>query len=240
MTQSDSDRELLAIANLTGQASDAERAAFQRLLGTDAGFRALVEEIGVWLAPLNRLEPEAPPPPELLGEIMTLIETHEAARVTPLPPRPPRNLWKPGALIAAAVAIVSTSLHFAPGFSVPGIASGAPRHAGLVALMSDASAPAIVVIVYDPAAQRVIAQVSNAEIPASAVWQLWLIREGAPAPQSLGILNRSPGGAGLELDLQRALQPQNDTLAISLEPPGGSPAATPSGPVLFTGAVTRL
>jgi anti-sigma-K factor RskA len=66
-------------------------------------------------------------------------------------------------------------------------------------------------------------------------YELWLISSRFPAPRSLGVV-------GTDEFTQRAL-PGNydiDTLrtasyAVSLEPAGGSPSGTPTGPVLFTG-----
>src|SRR5262249_48150309 len=71
--------------------------------------------------------------------------------------------------------------------------------------------------------------------------ELWLILPGSDQrPHSLGLIQ--PGQAmRLELppDLATRLTPEA-TLAISLEPAGGSPTGQPTGPVNASGKLTRL
>ena len=60
--------------------------------------------------------------------------------------------------------------------------------------------------------------------------------EGA-APVSLGLMPKS-GRDTLELnDAQRLALSRSRQIAISLEPPGGSPTGAPTGPVLFVADV---
>lgn len=70
-------------------------------------------------------------------------------------------------------------------------------------------------------------------------FELWALPEGG-APQSLGVLPavgvakvplRAPSGEALA---------RVPTLAVSLEPAGGSPTGQPTGPVLYTGKVERF
>lgn len=230
-------RELLAIAYLTGQATEAQRKEFEARMASDPEFRKTVHEIETWLAPLNTLVPEAKPPAGLLDEIMAEIgalESDKAPSIKPVKARATFNPWQPAALVASLVACISTGLHFVP--------SAAPVESqpDLVALMSDQSAPSFVIVVYDPVERRVIAQSANVELPSDLVWQLWLIREGSEAPQSLGLLERSQTDRRVELTVSQDLRAQSDLLAISLEPAGGSPTDGPTGPVLFTGQVRIL
>jgi anti-sigma-K factor RskA len=69
--------------------------------------------------------------------------------------------------------------------------------------------------------------------------QMWLIPPGGK-PVSLGVI--PPGGDG-EIKLasaQKALMGESSTLAVSLEPEGGSPTGQPTGPVLYQGTLTAL
>lgn len=69
------------------------------------------------------------------------------------------------------------------------------------------------------------------------VLELWLIAEGAEAPVSLGVLpDETP--AIIEVSEDLAAQLQGGVLAVSDEPPGGSPTGAPTGDVLAAGAVT--
>ncbi|WP_283179191.1 anti-sigma factor [Gemmobacter sp. 24YEA27] len=65
-------------------------------------------------------------------------------------------------------------------------------------------------------------------------FQLWIAR-GAEAPVSLGVI---PAGVSTRVgttDQIRALMTTSAHMAISLEPPGGSPTGQPTGPVLAVG-----
>lgn len=76
---------------------------------------------------------------------------------------------------------------------------------------------------------------ARVNVPAGHDLELWAIPAGK-APQSLGVLHRSPGGAELLLDERaRARLSSAAVLAVSLEPAGGSPTGAPTGPVLYTG-----
>lgn len=64
-------------------------------------------------------------------------------------------------------------------------------------------------------------------------YQLWALTD-AGVPVSLGLL---PQSGSLTISLgseERAALERSSTLAVSLEPPGGSPKAVPTGPVLYT------
>lgn len=78
---------------------------------------------------------------------------------------------------------------------------------------------------------------ARVEVPAGHDLELWAIPAGQ-APQSLGVLRRSPGRAELLLDARaQARLARASVLAVSLEPAGGSPTGAPTGPVLYTGKV---
>ncbi|KMK66945.1 anti-sigma factor domain-containing protein [Puniceibacterium sp. IMCC21224] len=70
------------------------------------------------------------------------------------------------------------------------------------------------------------------------VLELWAIAEGTP-PVSLGVL---PQDRSMTLTLPAPLRAQaaHLTLAISDEPPGGSPTGAPTGAVLATGPMTSV
>ena len=231
--------ESLAIAYLTGQATEDEQRQYQSLLARDAEFRALVGELELWLAPLNTAAPEVAPPAGLLDDIMAGIDTQQPRKSASAPAakkaRQPAVFWRPLAIAASFIAVASTALHFVPEPAAP-----APE-AEKLALLAGEEAPRVVVIVYDPGEQKVLATLSNMTLPEDGVWQLWLIRDGEAGPQSLGLFDQAVGEDGqIELILDQALLPGTDTMAISLEPTGGSPEPTPPGPVLFTSKVMEL
>lgn len=247
MSLTSSEREALAIAYLTGQANAREVRDFEVLSAEDASFRALARELKTWLAPLDTVDPAPVPPTGLLDQILADISTQAApqASVTQTSRRTVHWGWRPAALLAATVAIGAfvypvaiSNLGTPTGADVELLAEKEP---GFVAALSDTSDAQIVVIVYDPGERRILARYSNVAPPEDGVWQLWLVREGLPAPQSLGLLLADPSADGQsELKFDEKLLPGTDLLAISIEPAGGSRQTGPSGPVVYTGTVSGL
>jgi anti-sigma-K factor RskA len=71
------------------------------------------------------------------------------------------------------------------------------------------------------------------------VLELWLIAPG-DKPRSLGLIDANrPIHIKLPTDLVQRVA-ADATLAVSLEPPGGSPTAAPTGPVIANGKLTNL
>jgi anti-sigma-K factor RskA len=74
---------------------------------------------------------------------------------------------------------------------------------------------------------------------ATRVPELWLIPSDSK-PRPLGILRAD---STVTITLPPELSPltvSNAVLAVSLEPPGGSPTGQPTGPVIATGKLTNL
>jgi anti-sigma-K factor RskA len=75
--------------------------------------------------------------------------------------------------------------------------------------------------------------------PAGHAYELWLVRGSAP-PLALGVIG--PGGR-FEVapdGLPGGRLEGGETLAVSLEIPGGAPDGVPGGPILFTGTLVPL
>lgn len=94
------------------------------------------------------------------------------------------------------------------------------------------------VAVYDSdAGQLKINRTAGAAAEGRAL-ELWAIAEGN-APVSLGVLPETPeAGVAIPAELRGGVGAL--TLAISDEPPGGSPTGAPTGDVLAVGKVTEL
>jgi anti-sigma-K factor RskA len=89
---------------------------------------------------------------------------------------------------------------------------------------------------FDPArAVLEVARTDGAPAP-GRVHELWLIAEGAPTPVSLGVLPED-GRTALVLSEAVAAAMAGGTLAVSDEPPGGSPTGQPTGAVLAVGTL---
>lgn len=229
--------ETLAIAFLTGQATDAETAEYKRLYESDPSFRNVVMEIGLWLAPLKDSVDDRPVPEELFSNIMEEIEFTEQATPNNQPAAINDNAarkWKMLTVAASLVAVLAIGSHFVTPAPVDN------NNEQLMALLSDNSGPQLMAIVYEPQTGQVVARLSNITVPEDGDLQLWLIREGEEAPVSLGVLDRVRGATQIEFDISQTLQSGTDVLAVSLETRGGSKSAGPEGPVLYTGSLSGL
>jgi anti-sigma-K factor RskA len=109
---------------------------------------------------------------------------------------------------------------------------------GLVAELSAPGNPITLLASFDPTDGRLrIVPVASENKDKSL--QLWLV-PGNGNPKSLGVFQ--PGASGelvIPTDL-RADIGEGATLAVSLEPLGGSPTGLPTGPVIASGSARRL
>ena len=84
-----------------------------------------------------------------------------------------------------------------------------------------------------------VKSVGNAAPPPDKAFELWALPQSG-VPQAIGVI--PPGG----LVCVPLVNPVEETLssiralAVSLEPPGGSPTGKPTGPVLYSGAIERM
>ena len=85
-----------------------------------------------------------------------------------------------------------------------------------------------------------VSTVNPRPVPAGNSYELWMLPGGGAAPVSLGLI---PGVGNATLPLSAAqlgVLAQTMTLAVSLEPAGGSPTGLPTGPVIFTAPLLRV
>jgi anti-sigma-K factor RskA len=220
------DDDTLAAEYVLGVLSPNEHAATSQRLLRDSAFAHLVEVWEMRLIPwIDEVAPESPP-----ATVWTRINA-----ALPMDAQARPSIWQSLALwrslTAAAVTVAVACLAFlifasrgAPEPLVASIDGGGQHH--FVATI-DASRGTIAVV---PAA--------FSSVP-SRVPELWLIPSDGK-PRSLGLLSadhsvvlKIPG------DL-RAFAHDNSVLAVSLEPPGGSPSGAPTGPVVAQGRLTNL
>jgi anti-sigma-K factor RskA len=215
----------LALGVLDG---DERVAALRRQLADPAFAR----EVGLWREQLDVLAenlPGAAPPPNAFARI-------EAALQPRAPDRARR--WQIATMLASlAAAACLLVLVLRPPPEPRVIVQPAP--AILVAQLAPAGKPVRLAAAYDPALRRLRITRTGARLAGAARGeQLWLIR-GSAAPRSLGMIGDR--GAVLQLGTaESALIDDGVTLAVSIEPPGGSPTGSPTGPVVATGTVTRI
>lgn len=205
--------------------ADARR-AFETRMDAEPALRALVVDWDEQLVPLaENFAPQTPP---------KTVKSRIDARLFGQAARGGWSVWRllAGSVLAAVVAIGVLVLvpqgPAEPPFSPTLSAQIAAEDQSLVVLASFAP---------DTGTLRIDRQAGSAA--AGRVLELWLIADGAAAPVSLGVL---PAEAQTDITLPADLIPAiaGGTLAISDEPPGGSPVGVPTGAVLALGAVVAL
>ncbi|WP_332908799.1 anti-sigma factor domain-containing protein [Sphingomonas mollis] len=221
----------LALGFLDGE----ERAVALRRMLAEPGFAADVERWRMYLSQLFDLWPEAQPPEDLIDRIdASLGGVAPARRGRPFP-------WPLLAIVSTALAAcLLLVVALRPGGPPPGgapmgpppITASAPI---LVAALGDAKAP--VAAAFDPT-DGSIRVTAAPDAPATRVAQLWVIGgDGVPYP--LGLLARDATLLVVPA-ADRARIAAGATLAISIEPEGGSPTGKPTGPVVATGALAAV
>lgn len=203
------------LAHALGILSPAEAARVEAELARDPALRAeLRADLDALALLLDDLDPAAGKVPAGAGaELLARVRAEEAGAQmpevapAPLPARPPRR-WPVAVALAAALALVFALLprpqpdpleayRTAPGAAERTLEAGGERVGTLVQLPGG----------------RVYVHLTR-PLPPERTYQLWRIENGTPV--SLGVFER-----GLLVTLA-----PGSTVAVSVEPPGGSPRPT--------------
>jgi len=210
-----------------GVLNAAERREIQRQLATDSALRAEVERWENHLAPLISEVSAVEPPSRIWRGI------EERISVAAKPKSRQRRweslfFWRSVAFGAAALAAASLA-------ALVYVGTIAPPVRPMVANVAGAQSSFIAAI--DPASRRLTIIPSSVVKTDQHSLQLWLIASGGK-PQSLGLIE-SATPVHVTLPAQVVVT-ADATLAVSLEPPGGSPTGQPTGPVIASGKITNL
>jgi anti-sigma-K factor RskA len=224
----DDDLEVLAGEDVLGTLAADERLAVERRLLDNAD---LARRVAAWetrLAPLSEDLPPVVPRPEVWQQLRFAVTGRR--RQSPVPWWDRLGLWRGWAAAATALAAGLA-------FLVLQALTPTPPAPQLVAVLNDSDGRPLWVVRASADESRLLARSVAEGEAAGRVPELWLLPSGGQAPVSLGLLdpasvNRRP----LAGPAQRALQ-AGDALAVSLEPPGGSPTGQPTGTVVSTGVL---
>ncbi len=221
----------LAAAYVIGTLRGAARRRFEALLPAHAGLRAAVRAWQDRLMPLTAALPPQRPSPQVWRRI--------EARIAAAPPAAALRWWARLAFwrgISALATVAAVSLAVL-------LASPPPVQPPIVVVMN-ATAPApgapgavvpasFVASISGDGRSVVTRPLTPVALQADRVLELWAAA-GSAAPRSLGLISAS----GATVVRRASLPPGTDHLAVSLEPPGGSPTGAPTGPVLFVGRLS--
>ncbi|MDD2876565.1 MAG: anti-sigma factor [Acidiphilium sp.] len=225
---------LYVLGLLRGQ----ERCDFEADLATDP---ALSLEVAAWevrLLPLSLAIPPVEPSHTVWQEIERILSPRDAA-ATPLPRIAWHRrsswreiwwdniaVWRGFGALAAAAAIALVVLRPQP--------SAAPH---MVAVLANASGPMFTVALRSDGAMS-IAPVAPIAPPAGKVWQLWAVA-GGEKPIPVGFVE--PRRTALPRnDMPADMRKPEILMAVTVEPPGGSPTGQPDTPIVFSGPLLPM
>ncbi|MCJ2054541.1 anti-sigma factor domain-containing protein [Methylobacterium sp. J-070] len=216
------DADLRAAEYVLGTLDLREREAVEREAAGDPVARARIAAWERRLGPLAEAVPAEPPPPRVRAALLRALPKPggaDARQIEAL--RAQLRRWRTAAggagLLAAGLALflaVGPSLKPADG-----------RY--LAVVQGGGTLPALIVRVDT---RTGIAQVRrvNAEAPADRSLELWYV--GTQGPKPLGLVDAGQSRVRLPAETT-----PDGVIAVSVEPPGGSPTGQPTGPVVYTG-----
>lgn len=219
------DLDLLAGEYVLGTLDLTDRQAVERRLLDSPD---LARRVAAWerrLAPLSEDVPAVVPAPHVWQRLRRTIAARGVERA--LPPRwwNRLNVWRGWAAAATAAAFGLLVLLLTPG-----------EPPQLVAVLSDPNGRPLWVVRSSGTGDPLLARPVDGAGSAGQVPQLWLAQGDGP-PLSLGLLERDPSGRQVLTPPPTARLQAGATMAISLEPPGGSPTGRPTGPVVSHGVL---
>jgi anti-sigma-K factor RskA len=227
-------RELLAAEYMLGTLPRLSRRRFEKLMADDPALASLVSNWEERFSPIDRAAAAEEPP----ARVWRAIEARIAAPSIP------------GSPIASPLQSLRAALRFWRGLAVTASAAAAALIVYLVTLQAPVAplAPRVIAVLADQNGEPAwitTAGPGRGEIAVAALrpqqsgvdhsFELWGIAGGAPRP--LGLLQPLPDQP--TVINAKDLPAPGGVLAVSLEPPGGSPTGLPTGPVLFQGKIIR-
>lgn len=220
--------DALAAQYVAGTLRGGARSRFEALLPSHPALQRAVRDWQQRLMPLTGVLPPEPPPPRVWRAI--------EQGLWPAPAAAPASgwwarlsLWRSVSAFASVAALALALLLANPPAQPPVVVvlqstGGDPAVAGSVVASFSADGRAVVARPLTPVALKT-----------DRVLELWWAREKG-APMSLGLIKAD----GMTV-LSRGQLPGGmkgsgiDHMAVSVEPPGGSPTGQPTGPVVFYG-----
>lgn len=145
------------------------------------------------------------------------------------------NFWRGLAIVSSGLAIASiVALLYLPGSGILTPKTSSP----LVATLNAKGDAPTLLASFSSNDNILILRTVLPAMEQTKVAELWLIPSDG-VPRSLGLLDKTSMQFNLSDDAS-ALMSDGGTLAISLEPQGGSPTGGPTGPVIASGKLRSL
>lgn len=239
-------RQMLAAEYVLGTLRGPARARFRRLLEQDVGIQI---EVRYWEARLAGLHAALKPvaPRELVWA--GLERAINTSKVTALPAlrqaRAPVNFWRAWAAVSTAASVLMgfglwnemrQGTQFVTIPKIVRVEVPAKQTMPYVALLQPAKSEAKWVIsMYPDRATMKVAVAGQYAMDEKHSLELWILEKSGP--RSLGVL---PVRGQMEMPLPKNMPMEGEvTLAVSMEPKGGSPTGSPTGPVILSAPALR-
>src|ERR1700749_1568539 len=207
-----------------GTLDAAERVAFEARMTRDAELRA---EVAAWqqrLAPLDAETADVEPPAQIFDRIVARIDAPAQGKVIQLHQR--LRIWRRR---AAALASVAAPLLL---FVLTRPPAPVPQKGLYVAVLQGGDQTTGFIAAVDTRSRIIAVRSIAARAQTAHSYELWALGAGRKSPEPIGLVETATKLSANAL----GDKPLQDTVfAISLEPVGGSPTGSPTGPVLFTG-----
>ena len=227
----------LALGVLDGE----ERADALRRVIAEPAFAREVEWWRTQLAALFESWPEEAVPAGVETRVLASIDGRSDAAAKRAKGKNREGMWRITAFAASIIAIVSVGALLVPQrrpvptaptviqMTAPAALPAPSPLLAAIGTAEDIKEPVLLAAVYDPAT-RSVRIVGTINIPEQRNAELWAINaDGKPRP--LGLLTND---SATRLTLGTPIA-AGETLAVSIEPVGGSKTGTPTGPVVATG-----
>ena len=212
----------LASGYVAGTLRGAARRRFEALLPAHAGLRSAVRDWQARLMPMTVAIAPVEPPARVWAGIERRLDGPEQ--------RAASGWWNRLAVWRGLSALAGVA---ALGLAVL-LAMGTTAQAPIIVVMNPATpgaAPSSIVASISGDGRALVTRpLVNVSVPADRALELWAV-PGQGAPRSLGLIGASGATVLRRSDLLR----DTDALAVSLEPPNGSPTGVATGPVLYVG-----
>jgi len=198
------------------------RRRFERLCEQSAAARSAVYRWEDHWSALSRTVPPVEPSPQVWAAVSRrLFGAHAAAGPAPRVRR--RRAWQ----LAAAAGLVAVALIVGLIMRQP-----APPLQTLAVLSTDTAHPVWRLERRLPLTALTIEVVGTVPPAAGKSYELWALPHGG-APVSLGLLPASGRAERTLSEPQRLALLAADKVAVSVEPAGGSPSGSPTGPIVI-------
>jgi anti-sigma-K factor RskA len=225
------DIDMLAAEYALGTLPAGERAATALRARDDAALAAAIVAWERRLGPLVETVAPRDAPAGVWEKIEARIAAAGDGNVVSIERRLRR--WRTAAIAASALA---ASLILFVG--VREFAQPKADRTLVAVLQKDPQSPAFLVSVDLDKRQLTIRAVAAKPEPGKS-YELWLVHDDLKTPRSLGLVGAQPVTVSPTLAAYAPNVIEDATLAVSLEPPGGSPTGAPTGPVLWSGKLLQ-